>query len=229
MTSDYELMQQLNSTNIEETATAMGWLQFDSSIDNEAPSKKFGMGFFVGIFLGFIVFSAMLVVVIIWISKKYDDTRATKKKGKDRQHRQELKSNLICKPWCPEGASESPTRDSTEKSASAQDDGATADSLSCLTVAGEYDSDMVDIELQDKEEEQAVVNLEYATPKESGFQQKDGCVCGLCNEEYQPGQPVYESNNPRCRHEFHQICMERWLEFQNTCPTCNQPFALHTA
>ena len=60
------------------------------------------------------------------------------------------------------------------------------------------------------------------------FRQKDGSVCVICNEPYMPGQLVYESNNPQCGHQFHKTCMDKWLQFQNSCPTCNDPFVLQT-
>jgi hypothetical protein len=37
---------------------------------------------------------------------------------------------------------------------------------------------------------------------------------------------VYKSNNPRCCHRHHQACMDKWLNIQNTCPVCNQPYVL---
>ena len=56
--------------------------------------------------------------------------------------------------------------------------------------------------------------------------EKEGCQCAICNCFFHDGEPVYQSNNPGCLHLQHQKCMDHWLQFQNTCPTCNVPFVL---
>lgn len=54
--------------------------------------------------------------------------------------------------------------------------------------------------------------------------------CALCSEPLgQDHTQIYESNNAHCNHCFHAECMDQWLKFQNTCPTCNQPFAILSA
>lgn len=85
------------------------------------------------------------------------------------------------------------------------------------------EDDQKDVEQQQQEEGE---DAKSETEIRAGC--KDGSVCAICNEEYQAGQPVYESNNPLCKHQHHQKCMDKWLECQNTCPICNQAFVLQT-
>jgi Ring finger domain len=92
------------------------------------------------------------------------------------------------------------------------------------------DSANVDMDTVDSQ-----MNSSETTPmsndKEAGAEAmnaccKDGSVCSICDKEYLEEEDIYESNNPRCGHVFHQACMERWLEIQNACPICTQPFVL---
>ena len=77
-----------------------------------------------------------------------------------------------------------------------------------------------DVESQSDEE------MQINTPSQTC--QKDGSVCALCAKEYLAGDLVYESNNAQCGHQFHKVCMDKWLNIQNTCPICNQPFVLQS-
>ena len=52
--------------------------------------------------------------------------------------------------------------------------------------------------------------------------------CQICSVEFRDNDAVYSSNNPRCNHHFHQKCMEKWLNYQYTCPICHEVFALQT-
>ena len=55
-----------------------------------------------------------------------------------------------------------------------------------------------------------------------------GHRCLICSEPMDELQPIYISNNKKCGHSFHANCMESWLKIQNTCPLCNEPFAILT-
>ena len=50
--------------------------------------------------------------------------------------------------------------------------------------------------------------------------------CALCSVEFKEGVEVYVSNNPKCGHQFHKSCMDKWLAYQYTCPVCNEVYAL---
>ena len=107
-----------------------------------------------------------------------------------------MKSNLTVKPWAPKNDDTAETE--TVVSRDSQSTGS-----------------------DDDVEKQGVVKAD-----DDSHHCKDGSVCAVCKEEYQAGEPVYESNNPQCGHEHHKKCMDKWLQFQNSCPTCNQPFSL---
>ena len=61
-----------------------------------------------------------------------------------------------------------------------------------------------------------------------GVQTKDPHVdvCLLCSEPYECDEVVYQSNNPVCQHRFHKRCIKKWLNYQSSCPICNQPYLL---
>lgn len=42
-------------------------------------------------------------------------------------------------------------------------------------------------------------------------------MCAVCHEEYQVGEVVREL---RCKHKFHQACVDRVLENAISCPMC---------
>ena len=56
----------------------------------------------------------------------------------------------------------------------------------------------------------------------------DSSTCALCSDPFIDGDQVVESNNPLCNHCHHKACMNRWLQFQNTCPVCNHPYVVQT-
>ncbi|CAB9520654.1 expressed unknown protein [Seminavis robusta] len=56
--------------------------------------------------------------------------------------------------------------------------------------------------------------------------QDDGQRCMICSAPMDSWQLLYESNNSRCCHRFHAECIERWVQFQNTCPVCSEPFVI---
>ena len=66
-----------------------------------------------------------------------------------------------------------------------------------------------------------------ATPADAGT-----VVCGVCLEEFQPGDTMTELT---CGHDFHDYCIDEWTAYTiaaehrgfdgqgATCPTCRQP------
>ena len=43
-------------------------------------------------------------------------------------------------------------------------------------------------------------------------------TCSICTSEYELGDNIRRLN--RCRHEFHDTCIDTWLSAHNTCPVC---------
>ena len=50
--------------------------------------------------------------------------------------------------------------------------------------------------------------------------------CKLCETQFKGGDNVCESSNPRCSHMFHESCINDWLQYQNTCPVCSEPYVV---
>jgi len=43
-------------------------------------------------------------------------------------------------------------------------------------------------------------------------------TCSICASEYELGDDIRRLN--RCRHEFHETCIDTWLSRHNSCPVC---------
>jgi len=77
----------------------------------------------------------------------------------------------------------------------------------------------------------AVFGAEDAKTREDE-KSKDGCernpdalaalsCCAVCLEHYVAGDLV--KRLPRCEHEFHATCLEKWLSRRGQCPLCRVP------
>lgn len=210
------------------------FLHFGDPNEGDLPSVKFGPEVFVGVFALLILLSGLIVVLVITCSRMQEKWASNKKADKSQQQQKDLKSNLTCKPWCPEG-SQPVMQDATEKTVLQHCESdystSTSDSDSSSSSGDEDCGDMVDVDLEMQNASEncnGAGDVEKQHRSSAQSQQKDGSCCGICSKEYQPGQPVYESNNPQCQHQFHKVCMDKWLDYQNSCPICNQPFVLCT-
>lgn len=57
---------------------------------------------------------------------------------------------------------------------------------------------------------------------------EDGIVCGVCQEEIEKEHEARAIME--CMHMFHDFCILKWLEINNTCPLCRakcKPKKLH--
>lgn len=126
--------------------------------------------------------------------------------------------NLTYKTWCPEGSA---FADVTEKTATERLEEDLSTSTDSDATSSSSETDLVDVEMQ-------LDRSEASSREDNRSQQKDGCSCVICSKEYALGDQIYESNNSQCKHEFHKECIDKWLNFQNSCPICTQPFVIHT-
>jgi len=53
-------------------------------------------------------------------------------------------------------------------------------------------------------------------------------TCAICLDAFNEGDAVSSSNNPNCKHHFHQSCMENWLMKHEECPCCRRPYLFET-
>ena len=51
-----------------------------------------------------------------------------------------------------------------------------------------------------------------------------GTVCDICLLDFEAGDIVAWSTNPRCDHAYHSDCICDWLMRQPTCPSCRQEY-----
>lgn len=64
--------------------------------------------------------------------------------------------------------------------------------------------------------------------------EKNGCfdiTCSYCKESLESSSICYKHRNledriliGECKHAFHEVCIKKWTEEQNTCPNCTQPW-----
>ncbi|XP_017115408.1 uncharacterized protein LOC108137958 [Drosophila elegans] len=45
-----------------------------------------------------------------------------------------------------------------------------------------------------------------------------GVICTICSEFYTPYDVIF--NSASCGHNFHKVCLKRWLNISLTCPQC---------
>ena len=45
-------------------------------------------------------------------------------------------------------------------------------------------------------------------------------ACSICFDNFERGQKFKKL--PRCPHEFHMNCIDKWLECEKRCPICNE-------
>lgn len=53
-----------------------------------------------------------------------------------------------------------------------------------------------------------------------------GLECAICLSNFDANDVVCESNNLRCKHLFHQECIEPWLIRHEHCPVCRELYLL---
>jgi hypothetical protein len=46
--------------------------------------------------------------------------------------------------------------------------------------------------------------------------------CAICLRAYHVDDEIYWSQNPKCCHHFHSLCIEMWLLRNDNCPLCRE-------
>lgn len=44
--------------------------------------------------------------------------------------------------------------------------------------------------------------------------------CFICSQNFQAS---YQSRTLQCKHKFHRVCLEQWLNKNKSCPLCRTP------
>lgn len=137
--------------------------------------------------------------------------------AKETEWRRKAKEVMICSLWSANGDLE--TCDDTIETTESSDRSGDLSSRS-LSHAQHHQAGVLTLELEPDFE------TAKGCPAREETQKID--TCQLCSQSFERGQVVAESNNPDCQHQFHKACLEKWLQYQNSCPTCNAPYLLLT-
>jgi len=57
-----------------------------------------------------------------------------------------------------------------------------------------------------------------------GEKGENGVTCSICLVDYEVGDEICLSENPKCKHVFHKTCMVEWLLLHNECPCCRTSY-----
>lgn len=235
-----EKIDQSQLTDMDDDVNLLVYIRDDG--ESELPSIKYGAWLQAVVYLAVVLVACFMVFVLVYCSKRQEDKRNTRSQGESKKRGQiqclrrflisfvnlsaitekaterkiqTRRSSLQCRPWSHQSQWIQPTVEITA-SFSMQDFSARTATMG-ESSGTESDSDI---------EEGAAATTEQALdPPDAG---DESAVCQLCSKAFELGQPVYESNNPQCKHIFHMVCMDKWLNVQNTCPTCNHAYAIHS-
>lgn len=70
-----------------------------------------------------------------------------------------------------------------------------------------------------------IQNLERVTIQEIRMEQSSDFMCSICREEFSVGSVTIRLPHP-CSHFFHEHCIIRWFNRNNTCPLCRRTIYL---
>jgi hypothetical protein len=66
--------------------------------------------------------------------------------------------------------------------------------------------------------------MEAAATQEGGDDGGGGISCTICLVEYEEGDKISFSHNPKCTHHFHKDCAMEWLKDHDECPCCRSNY-----
>ena len=72
-------------------------------------------------------------------------------------------------------------------------------------------------------EESTGADCEVA-PNDTGDESYSHDQCAICLLDYEEGDEISWSHNKHCHHEFHRMCLEKWLQKHGDCPYCRRPY-----
>jgi hypothetical protein len=199
---------------------------FTDEEEPDDPTEKYStveleLPFFLGVFL----LAAMLTLLIMYVSRKHDRTASRKEEGK-------LSCAFLCchgifnEFWSPNFCVLGPLYALKSKLLAVGEPQERGEALTGKLTAQPW-APASDVPCDDT----CQISVATKDSSESGNDEEMGStdsICPICSKEFEPGQLVYKSNNPSCRHTHHKSCMDNWLHCQNSCPVCNQAFVLQT-
>lgn len=175
------------------------------------PSEKYGLKLGGPIAVACVLLGVGIAISILKYARHLDRVSREKKEVAEEDKQAKFQNNIVCRRWEDD--------DDTGKGGGLRND------LTECTVPTEQ------LNPSDSEDSSGgnFDTIHRAAPEPPTSDGQLGCSeCAICSMEFEPGQLVYQSNNPLCEHMHHRKCMEKWLKLQNTCPLCNQPFVLQT-
>ena len=86
---------------------------------------------------------------------------------------------------------------------------------------------MPSTEVEPVEHTKEVAPVEDSSPVDDDSSVRDrGKVCDICLLEFETGEAVAWSPNPKCNHAYHEDCITDWLLRKPTCPSCREDFII---
>lgn len=175
--------------------------------DPDAPTVKWGWLEYT-VFGLMVPFAALFVVICMCMNRRHEQHKQAKRHAERLAQYDHLRDKIKCKPWCH------------------PDEQTRAFARSVL-----YGNSTTKAPFSDGSQTKPQCTVCPDPPKGvQGFQKAhNGFYCVICLDAFSDGEPVYNSNNPECRHQIHMKCMnsdQGWMSHQNICPVCHRPFVV---
>lgn len=184
----------------------------DAAVQNRPwNNDDYGKLVMAGIISVVIIFAAVTTLVIFCTVQKLEQRKRHKQKEQQNNKGKHLAAAVPCYKWDPMNHNGALNHGTSGVSSSSYTNTIITAQEGLSSVDASSSGDIYDVE--------------QPLP-EKGSKDDYHFYCAVCSVSFENGIRVYESNNPKCRHIFHQNCMDKWLNHQNTCPICNEIYAL---